>query len=120
MKASFLLINLKLNIPSFILDKESFLYSINERFGYNDIDFKKYPVFSNKFFLSGANESAIRNLFDSSLILFFEKNQSYYIESRNSQLLIKGRDRFMSIEEIKNLLTFATELVSILKNFKNE
>ena len=120
LKASFLLINLKHNIPSFILDKESFLYSINERFGYNDIDFKKHPVFSNKFFLSGANESAIRNLFDSSLILFFEKNQSYYIESRNSQLLIKGRDRFMSIEEIKNLLTFATELVSILKNFKNE
>jgi len=38
LKASFLLINLKEKIPSFMLDKEMFLGTINERFKYKDLE----------------------------------------------------------------------------------
>tara|TARA_B100001778_G_scaffold181086_1_gene148964 strand:- start:909 stop:1640 length:732 start_codon:yes stop_codon:yes gene_type:complete len=120
LKASFLLINLKEKIPSFMLDKEMFLGTINERFKYKDLDFKKHPVFSKRFYLSGSNESEVRTLFDEKLINFLIKNVDYYIESKKSYLLIKRKDRLLSIEEIKKLLSFATELVLILKNKKNE
>ena len=115
LRATFLLVNVKQKIPSFILDKERFLDSLSNRLGYFDINFKKYPKFSKQFFLSGSDRLAVRSLFKESLIKFLEQNPLYYIESRKNQLLIKGKDRLMSIEEIKNLLNFATGVVSIIK-----
>jgi len=116
LSASFFLIDLKEKIPSFILDKERFLGSLSERLRYHDLDFKAHPDFSNRFFLSGSDQLAVRSLFKGSLIAFFERSAEFYIESRRSQLLIKRKDRLLSIEEIKSLFTFSTELVSILKN----
>ena len=114
--SSFLLINLKFDIPVFILDRENLLGGINENTVYKDLDFPKHPDFSKRFFLGGKKASEIRGLFDSKLIFFFESHAYFRVESIGKSLLIKGKNRLSSIQEIKQLLAFSTELMSIINN----
>ncbi len=114
--SSFLLINLKFDIPIFILDRENLLGGINENTIYKDLDFPKYPDFSRRFFLGGRRASEIRKLFDSKLIFFFESHAYFRVESIGRSILIKGKSRLSSIQEIKQLLAFSTELMSIINN----
>ena len=114
--SSFLLIYLIFDIPVFILDRENLLGGINENTVYKDLDFPKHPDFSKRFFLGGKKASEIRGLFDSKLIFFFESHAYFRVESIGKSLLIKGKNRLSSIQEIKQLLAFSTELMSIINN----
>ena len=114
-RASFLLVELQQEIPSFVLDRENILGGINEYTNYDDLDFSTAPDFSKRFFLGGKDPKAIRAFFTSALIFFFESHGYYRVESIGNSLLIKGKSRLSSIQEIKRLLAFASELVSHIK-----
>ena len=111
---SFLLIDLSYSIPQFILDRETFLSNINAKSTYKDINFSKFPDFSRRFFLGGKDSGSIRSLFDSELIFFFESHAYFRVESIGKGLLIKNKSRLSSVQEIKSLFAFATELMSLL------
>jgi len=115
LKSSFLMIKLGEQVPQFILDKEHLLASLYEPLGYKDIDFVDAPDFSRRFFLSGENRSEIRKWFTPELIFFFESHSYFHIETNENILLIKGKNRLSSIDEIKKMLAFGTELTHILK-----
>ena len=115
LKSSFLMIKLDEQVPQFILDKEHLLASLYEPLGYKDIDFIDAPDFSRRFFLSGKNRSEIRKWFSPKLIFFFESHSYFHIETNKNILLIKGKNRLSSIDEIKKMLAFGTELTHILK-----
>ena len=119
-KASFLLVELEEAIPYFILDRENFFNTINEQSSYKDIDFSNYPDFSKRFFLGGKEREEITAFFNQELIFFFESHNYFRIESIGNSLLIKGKNRLSSIQEIKSLLAFTNELISILKKKTNE
>ena len=116
LKSSFLMIKLKEQVPQFVLDKEHLLATLYEPLGYKDIDFVDAPDFSRRFFLSGKNRSKIREWFTPELIFFFESHSYFHIETNQNTLLIKGKNRLSSIDEIKKMLSFGTELTQILKN----
>jgi hypothetical protein len=115
LKSSFLMIKLDEQVPQFILDKEHLLASLYEPLGYKDIDFIDAPDFSRRFFLSGKNRSEIRKWCSPELIFFFESHSYFHIETNKNILLIKGKNRLSSIDEIKKMLAFGTELTHILK-----
>ena len=115
LKSSFLMIKLDEQVPQFVLDKEHLLASLYEPLGYKDIDFIDAPDFSRRFFLSGKNRSEIRKWFSPELIFFFESHSYFHIETNKNILLIKGKNRLSSIDEIKKMLAFGTELTHILK-----
>ena len=73
-----------------------------------------YPDFSNRFVLSGPDSSKIKTLFDSELIFFFESHAYFKIESNGDKILIKSKSRLLSLQEIKSLVSFAKELMSLL------
>lgn len=50
------------------------------------------------------------------LIYFFESHPTYYLESNGDSLLIRSKERLASIQEIKQMLAFAEELLKILEN----
>ena len=102
------------SLPVFVLDKEDIRTALYHWAGFSDINFKKHPDFSKRFYLSGNDNSAIRNLFTPELIYFFESHPVFHIESNGSDLLIKGKDRLSSIQEIKLMLSFAEELSAFL------
>ena len=49
------------------------------------------------------------------LIFFFESHSYFHVETNEKTLLIKGRNRLSSIDEIKKMLAFGKELTQILK-----
>jgi MFS superfamily sulfate permease-like transporter len=116
LRATFLLFKSPIKLPVFVLDKEDIRTTLYHWAGFSDINFKKHPDFSKRFYLSGNDNSAIRNLFTSELIYFFESHPIFHIESNGSDLLIKGKDRLSSIQEIKLMLSFAEELSVLLIN----
>jgi len=104
----------------FVLDKEDFKSTLYQWAGFDDINFTNHPDFSKRFNLRGNDRVAIRKLFHSELIYFFESHPIFHIESNGSHLLIKGKDRLSSLQEIKIMLAFAKDLMNLLENSKKE
>ncbi|MEC7172941.1 MAG: SulP family inorganic anion transporter [Bacteroidota bacterium] len=116
LRSTFLQIKVPEKIPVFALDKENFMTNILQLSGLKDIDFKNHPDFSKRFYLRGEDEKAIRTFFTDNLIYFFESHPAYYLESDGGSLLIRSKERLASIQEIKQILAFAEELLKILDN----
>ena len=116
LKATFLLFKSPKNLPVFVLDKEDFKTTLYQWAGFDDINFKKHPDFSKRFHLSGNDRKAIIKFFHSELIYFFESHPVFHIESNGSHLLIKGKDRLSSLQEIKIMLAFAKDLLTLLEH----
>ena len=115
LRSTFLQIKVHKKMPVFTLDKENFMTAILQLSGLQDIDFKKHPDFSKRFYLSGEDVKFIRSFFTDELIFFFESHPAYYLESNGDSILIRGKERLASIQEIKQMLAFAEELLKILE-----
>ena len=105
-----LYIELKNIIPQFTLDKEGIFEYIIHFAGFKDIDIDNHPDFSKRFYLSGKNEEKIREFFSDELILFFESNKYYHIESNEKGVLIFENERLSGVKEIKALADFGLRL----------
>ncbi|MEK9516722.1 MAG: SulP family inorganic anion transporter [Flavobacteriaceae bacterium] len=116
LRSTFLQIKVPKKMPVFTLDKENFMTTILQLSGLEDIDFKKHPDFSRRFYLRGEDVKSIRAFFTDDLIYFFESHPAYYLESDGDSLLIRSKERLASIQEIKQILAFAEELLKILEN----
>jgi len=103
-------------IPLFIIDKEGLFDKIFDRVkvfsgSKKDINFVKYPGFSNKFQLSGVDEDAIRTFFTDDLIRFLEQNEIHHIESNGEALMIFKYVHIARTDEVQNMLEFSKNLV---------
>ncbi|NVK28299.1 MAG: SulP family inorganic anion transporter [Flavobacteriia bacterium] len=102
-------------VPQFVLDRERLLDRVASLAGFSDINFEEHPKFSAKFHLQGANESAIRSFFSDELIDLLNENPYYHIEARGQHILIFEKERLAGANEIKGLISFASELAAFLK-----
>jgi hypothetical protein len=116
LKATFLFFKVNQPLPVFVLDKEDLKTTLYQWAGFDDINFTKYPDFSKRFHLSGNDSKAIRKLFTPELIYFFESHPFFHIESNGRALLIKGKDRLSSLQEVKMMLSFAEDLHLLLSH----
>ena len=114
LKATFLMFQAPVRLPVFVLDKEDLKTTLYGWAGFDDINFKKHPDFSKIFHLSGSNTKAIRKLFTAKIIYFFESHPFFHLESNGSDIIIKGKDRLSSLQEIKMMVTFAQDLSALL------
>jgi MFS superfamily sulfate permease-like transporter len=111
------IIRLPSSIPKFIIDKEGLFDKVFDRVkvfsgAKGDINFKRYADFSSKFQLSGENETEIRTFFTDDLIRFLEENEIHHIESNGEALMIFKYIHVARTDEVKNMLVFATNLMS--------
>jgi MFS superfamily sulfate permease-like transporter len=111
------IIRLPSPIPKFIIDKEGLFDKVFDRVkvfagAKGDINFKKHFDFSSKFQLSGENETEIRAFFTDDLIRFLEENEIHHIESNGEALMIFKYIHVARTDEVKNMLVFATHLLS--------
>lgn len=60
-----------LTVPSFTMRPEHLFDSLGSALGFQDIDFPEHPRFSKLFVLKGADETAIREFFDTQILDFF-------------------------------------------------
>lgn len=114
-KTTVLHIKMEQSIPVFTLDKEGLLELLYNLAGFKDIQIEHHPDFNKRFYLSGENEWEIRNLFSNELILFFESNPYYHVESNGTSLLIIKKERLLSVQEIKAMIYFGQQLNTLLE-----
>ncbi len=88
-------------LPDFTLARENFFHKIGQAFGYQDIDFADFPEFSKKFLLRGADESAIRALFDARVIDAYMKGEAYNAEVRGGWLFIYQHGKRVKPEQVQ-------------------
>lgn len=112
-------IHLPHSIAEFVMDSEGIFDKLFDRVlsissGQNDINFSAHPVFSSSVRLTGPSEDAIRELFTPELIQFLESEEVYHIECNGDALIIFKSLRTAKTGEIKNMVRFSEELVTIL------
>ena len=113
-RASMFFIKLDRRVPEFTLDKEGVFEYIYHFTGFKDIEIDNHPDFSKRFYLSGKNQGKIKELFTDELVLFFESNPYYHIESSEHGLLILDKERLAGVKEIKALADFGIRLEKII------
>ena len=91
----------KLNFPNFELEPENTFHKIGQVFGYQDIDFESFPIFSKNYLLRGSDEVKIRALFTREVINFFETNQNIHIEAQGNTLIFYKPSKRCKPDEIK-------------------
>lgn len=77
----------KLGLPQFYMKPEHMGHRIAAFLGWEDIDFEKYPSFSEKYHLSGENEDFIRHAFNDYVLKFFSTTSGWTIEAVNYYLI---------------------------------
>jgi len=106
------MLHIKLNsvIPGFTLDQEGFLEKVSAFAGFKDIAIENHSDFSKRFYLRGEDSVAIQSFFTDNLVLFFESNPYYHVESNGTSVLVYSKERVAGIKEIKNLHDFGKRL----------
>ncbi len=74
-------------LPCFFLQPQNIWDKIGSYFGYQDINFDDYPVFSDYYLLRGTDEKLIRRLFTNEVIQFYENQPDLNTEIAGNTLL---------------------------------
>jgi len=75
------------NLPAFSLRPENISHKIGAWFGSQDIDFESHPGFSRRYLLRGNQEKAIRELFNTAVLDFYEAKPGLCTEGGGDMLL---------------------------------
>ena len=86
----------------------------NDNLTCRDINFENHPVFSNKYHLTGESSSKLKSFFTSELIIFFENQETYHIESNENSIIIFKSLKKAKINDIKKMVEFSELLTSLI------
>ena len=76
------------NLPAFTMRPENVFHKLGSMMGYQDIDFEINPVFSKKYLLRGPDDAAIRSVFTSRVLMFFESEPGLCVEADGRKLIV--------------------------------
>jgi MFS superfamily sulfate permease-like transporter len=109
---------IEVHVPDFALEPEGLWSKVSELVGGKDIDFVDHPEFSDRYYLRGSDESAVREFFNEGLIRFFENRDEIHVECHKHRLLIYTRRDLLELKEIEKLEQFADDLVQVINQKK--
>ena len=101
-----------LDLAHFELRPESFLHKIGSAFGYQDIDFDDYPVFSKRYLLKGEDEEAVREAFTGPVLRFFEDFKDVCAEGKGDTLFVYRSSKRLKPEDIEEKIKEALSLLA--------
>ncbi|MGB5983515.1 MAG: SulP family inorganic anion transporter [Nonlabens sp.] len=113
-RTTMLRIKLDITVPDFTLDREGFMEKIYHLAGYHDIEIDNHSDFSRRFYLLGDEPQRVKDFFTDAIVLFFESNPYYHVESHANDLLIFNPDRTAGVKEVKSLIDFGRRLQDII------
>ncbi len=106
-----------LRLPDFSLRPENIFHKIGGAFGYKDIDFDDYEIFSKKFLLRGSDELAIRDIFNGSVLTYYEGNEGLCTEGNSDTLIIYRASKKVSPEDIKPFYDMGYTVFGLFKRY---
>jgi MFS superfamily sulfate permease-like transporter len=107
------------DVPSFVLEKETWLermMMVNEM---ADIDFDEDEAFSNCYFLKSAEEQAVRNLFDVDFRKQLLEYRYYEVESNGTHLFIHKAEQLLNATELLELQQYGQLWIARLTQLLN-
>ncbi|MDA8131956.1 MAG: hypothetical protein M0011_10685 [Elusimicrobia bacterium] len=103
------------DIPRFDLKPETLMYKLGEMIGFKDIDLPEFPLFSDKYRLTGPDEERVRAFFGSRRAAWFEQNLGLMVQGAPGFLLLIKQRGLLSPGEwpgfIEEAKAFAAELL---------
>ena len=102
--------------PEFRIEPESFLDKLDHAIGigWNDIDFNKYPEFSDRFLVSSSDEEHFRKFFNVEAIPFFLSHPNLCVECKLNALLFTLPAIFLTADIVEKHIAEAIELHNLL------
>lgn len=100
-------------LPPFELRAENIFDRIGEVFVHSDIDFDSNPDFSKRYFLRSPDEAAVRRLFTTGLLAYFEQippDKKWQIETSGNTLVVYTYRPLMKAAEIPPFLDEASAI----------
>ena len=99
----FFLQSRELTLPTLALQPETLVHKLGELFGFEDIDFVRYPKFSKQYRLTGDDEDYIRHHFTDDVLNYFTLNKGWSVEGIGYYLIIYKKGMLLPPEEIMHL-----------------
>ncbi len=102
--------------PEFRIEPESFLDKLDHAIGigWHDIDFNKYPEFSDRFLVSSSDEEHFRKFFNVEAIPFFLSHPNLCVECKQNALLFTLPALFLTADLVEKHIAEAIELHNLL------
>lgn len=102
----------ELSLPSFSLRPEHFFHRVAGVFGYQDIDLRDRPGFSQLFLLRGDQEERVRTAFAGRVADFFERRPGACAAGVGRELLFWRHRKRAKPEEIQTLIDEGVDLAA--------
>jgi len=103
-----------LRLPPFSISPKTIFSKIGNVFGYSEINFSEAPEFSTKYLLRGRDEAAIRQLFNSSIIQFFEQERNLTVEAAGDLMFLYHSKRPVKPEEMGTFVETGKRALALL------
>ncbi|HAN03850.1 MAG TPA: hypothetical protein DCQ25_01065 [Elusimicrobia bacterium] len=101
------------NVPQFDLKPETFMYKIGELVGFKDIDLPAFPLFSEKYRLTGPDEAAVHLFFTPRRAAWFESRPGLRVQGAAGHALLFKENRRLPVDDwmtfIEEAKAFASE-----------
>lgn len=86
-------------VPHFELKPETLMYKIGEMIGFKDIDLPAFPVFSDKYRLTGPDETAVHMFFTPARAAWFEQNPGLRVQGSPGHVLLLKGERQLPVDD---------------------
>ena len=102
-------------LPTFSLRPQNFGHRISKLFGYQNIDFETHTGFSRRYLLRGDQEQAIRDLFTTEVLDFYEGKPGLSTEGSGNLLLFYRHSKKVRPEQIRTLMEEGFGVLSLFR-----
>jgi len=103
-----------LKLPPFSISPENIFSKIDKVFGYSDINFSEVSEFSRTYLLRGPDEAAVRQLFNSSIIQFFEQERDLTVEAAGDLMFLYRYNKQVTAEEMGTFVETGKRALALL------
>jgi hypothetical protein len=106
-------------LPHFLLCRENLLFRALSKLGYRDIDFDSTLDFSERYFLHGKDEAAIRALFTPALLAFFAQlpeRHGVYVESSGPWLVVYRPGKIVAASELREFIEQVGQVMAAFRS----
>lgn len=109
-----------LGLPQFLMKPENFFHKIGQFLGIEDIDFEKFPVFSNQYWLKGEDKDFIRASMNEEVLKFFTIEKNWSLEGVNYYLIFYRKDKLLPPAQIVDFYKKGMHICEMLKIEREE
>ncbi len=110
------LVSKRIQFPRFRLAPERTVEKLAALVGVKGVDFDAHPAFSRSYFLNASDDTAVRRLFDASLLDFFSRHPGFHVEGNVDTLVLYRFNKSMSVGELPDFFELVRRISTLFNS----